>query len=253
MYYGWLVVALAFCAALIGAGMRAAPTVFILPFESEFGWSRAAIAASISVNLLLFGLGAPVSGRLIDKFGLRPVISGNLIALAVAAAISTQINALWQLSLLWGIVIGLAAGGGSVLSATVATRWFAARRGLVVGLLGTSTSTGQVMFIPLLMWITVTLGWRGATALLACLAALILIPVVIFMRNDPAQVGLKPYGADSPEAARQRARGGDDEPAVPLLEALKTRDFWLLAGSFFVCGATSNGLIGTHLIPYSVD
>jgi sugar phosphate permease len=246
------VVVLAFCAALVGAGTRSAPTVFIHAFELEFGWSRAAIAGAISVNLLLFGLGAPVSGRLIDRFGLRPVVTGNLILLTLATLASTQITSLWQLSILWGVVIGIAAGGGAVLSATVASRWFVARRGLVVGILGTATSTGQVTFIPLLMWITVSFGWRGATLALALVAASLVIPVFLLMRNEPAEIGQKPFGADDP-VAQARVRQGDSEPAISLTGAMQSRDFWLLAGSFFVCGATSNGLIGTHLIPYSID
>jgi len=255
LHYAWLVVALAFVAALIGAGTRSAPTIFIHPFETEFGWSRAAIAGAISVNLLLYGLGAPISGRLIDRFGTRIVVSANLLLLALAVTAAAGITALWQLSVLWGVVIGLTAGGGSVLTASIASHWFVTHRGLIIGLLGTASSMGQMIFIPLLMWVTVTVGWRAATIVLAAGALVILVPVVIWMRDDPSQVGRQPFGAESGAApgAPARGRGSANEPSIPLSGALRTADFWLLAGCFFVCGATANGLIGTHLIPNSID
>jgi len=253
IHYGWWVVALAFAAALISAGTRAAPSVFITSFEHEFGWSRAAIAGAISVNLLLYGLGGPISGRLIDRFGPRPVIVANLAVLAIATGASVMMTSLWQFTLLWGVVIGLTAGGGSVLSATIASRWFVARRGLVVGILGTATSTGQVTFIPLLMFILVTVGWRGASTLLAVSAVFILILVLLWMRDDPSKVGLQPFGAETGAAGARARQALANEPSLGMSQAMRTIDFWLLAGSFFVCGATSNGLVGTHLIPHSID
>ncbi|HZT08114.1 MAG TPA: MFS transporter [Chloroflexota bacterium] len=252
-YYGWLVAALAFSAAFVSAGIRAAPSVFIHPFEAEFGWNRAAIAGAISVNLLLYGLGAPVSGRLIDRFGPRKVVTANLLVLGAAVAATIGMNALWQLTVLWGLVIGLAAGGSSVLAATVASRWFVRRRGLVIGLLGTATSTGQVVFVPLLMMLVVGVGWRGASITLALAAALTLVPVALFMRDEPAEVGVQAYGAANSTSSGAGREQQAAAPAVPLSKAIQSVDFWLLTGSFFVCGATSNGLVGTHLIPHAID
>lgn len=250
IHYGWIVVAITFGTALASAGVRSAPTVFIHPLEAEFGWSRAAIAGAISINLVLFGLGAPISGRLIERFGPRAIMVGNLILLSLGIAGTVGMTTLWQLNLLWGVVIGLSAGGSSILAATVATRWFVARRGLVVGFLGTATSTGQLIFLPLLMLVIVHLGWRGGSALLALVVLSMLVPVLFWMRDDPSQMGLAPYGG---RTAGGQTRPQPDSPPVALPRAIRAPEFWLLAGSFFVCGATSNGLIGTHLIPHSID
>jgi sugar phosphate permease len=244
------VVAITFALGIIGSGVRSSPGVFIHPFEEEFGWSRAAIAAAISVNLVLFGLAAPISGKLIDRYGPRLMMISCLSLLATGVAATTIMGELWQLSLLWGVVVGLGAGGGaSVLGATVATRWFVARRGMVLGFLGTATSTGQLIFLPLLMAIILASGWRAASLLLVVVLIALLAPVILWMRNDPADVGLRPYGEQEGPGAGAQA----DAPAVPLRAALRTPEFWILAVNFFVCGATANGLIGVHLIPHSID
>jgi MFS family permease len=248
-YYGWVVLGVSFLTTLVGAGIRSSPAVFIHPFESEFGWSRGEISFALSINLLLFGVAAPISGWLLDRYGPRRVMMICLSLLVAGVAGTTFMHAYWQLVLLWGILVGLAAGGvGSVLSATVANRWFVARRGLALGILNSAGSTGQLIFIPLLMFFVSHIGWRtGSWTLVAAVFAL--LPVIfLFMRDDPADVGLKPYGAKEGAAAKAAAA-----ESVPLGRALKSSTFWLLAGSFFVCGGTANGLIGTHLIPHSID
>ena len=251
LYYGWIVVLLTFCVGLISAGIRATPSVFIVPLEGEFGWNRAAISAVIATNLFLFGLAAPISGKLIDRFGPRWVMIGAFALLALGVGGTLFMNQLWQLQLFWGVAVGLAAGSaGSVMTATVATRWFVARRGLVVGFLGTANSTGQLIFIPLLMAIVVNDGWRAAAGLMAGLAVLAIVPIFIWMRSDPSEVGLEPYGTGQTTATY---RAADHAAPVPVSQAIRTPVFWLLAGSFFICGATSVGLVGTHLIPHSID
>ena len=251
-YYGWFIVALSFLTTLTGAGIRSSPGVLIHPFEMEFGWSRTAIAFAVSINLLLFGVAAPISGWLLDRFGPRRVMMGSLSFLVIGVSGTTFMTEYWQLVLLWGVVVGLSAGGvGSVLSATVATRWFVQRRGLILGILNSASSTGQLIFIPLFMLMIVTSGWRVGSWILVAVA-LALIPIIfLFMRDDPADMGLDPYGANSaqPLASARAAVGAD----MPLSQVFRTSTFWLLAGSFFVCGGTANGLIGTHLIPHSID
>lgn len=250
LYYGWIVVAITFATGIVSSGVRSAPPLFIIPYEQEFGWSRAAIAAAISVNLLLGGLSAPIAGRVIDSFGPRLFMLASLTLLATGVVGTLAMTDVWHLTVLWGFAIGLVGGGGTVLAATVATRWFAARRGLVVGMLSTTTATGQLVFFPLIMAVTVGFGWRAASLLLAALALGMLVPLLRWMRDDPTQVGLTPYGeAAGTESAAPQA----DSPRVPLLAALQTAEFWLLAATFFVCGATSSGLVGTHLIPHSID
>jgi predicted MFS family arabinose efflux permease len=248
-YYGWLILTLSFLTTLVGAGIRSSPGVFIHPFEMEFGWSRAAIAFAVSINLLLFGIAAPISGWLLDRYGARRVMLGCLSVLVVGVGATTFMREYWHLIILWGVVVGLAAGGvGSVLSATVANRWFAQRRGLALGILNSASSTGQLIFIPVLMVLIYLSGWRvGSWTLIA--VALALIPFIfLFMRDDPADVGLEPYGA-KPGQSSASAKN----EIVPLSRALRSSTFWLLAASFFVCGGTANGLIGTHLIPHSID
>ncbi len=251
IHYGWIVVATAFLAGLVAAGARSSPVVYIVPLEREFGWSRGAIGAAVAVNLLLFGLAAPISGRLIDRFGPRVVMLCSLSLLAVGVAATVLVRELWQLSLLWGPVIGLGAGGGaSVMAAAVSSRWFVARRGLIVGILGTSSSTGQMIFIPALGLLVASFGWRSASLAMAAIVLAVLALAFRRMRNEPAELGVQPYGAGTAAAAAETQQEGI---SIGVSQALRTPEFWLLAGTFFVCGGTANGLVGTHFIPHSID
>lgn len=254
-FYGWVVVVLSFLTTLVGAGIRSAAAVLIHPLEMEFGWSRAAIASAVSLNLLLVGVAAPISGWLLDRFGPRRVMIGSLALLVFGVSATTVMKEFWQLVLLWGIVVGLGAGGtASVLAATVAHRWFVARRGLALGILNSAASTGQLIFLPLLMAIIVAAGWRVGSWTLVLVAVGLLPLVALWMRDDPADMGLKPYGLARDTAPVTREPSPSYVPSsVPLAEVFRSSTFWLLAGSFFVCGGTSSGLIGTHLIPYSID
>jgi len=250
VHYGWIVVAVAFLSGLSATGVRSSPVVFLVPLQNEFGWSRGSLAGVIAINLALFGLAAPISGRLIDRFGPRIVMLGSLVMLAMGIAGTVVVRELWQLSLLWGPMIGLGAGGGaSVVAAAVSSRWFVAKRGMVLGFLGTASSTGQMIFIPLLGFVVAGFGWRTASLVMAGLVVAVWLAVFSWMRNDPADVGLTPYGSDSPAAKAQH----QDGPSLGVAQALRTPEFWLLAGSFFVCGGTANGLVGTHFIPHSID
>lgn len=258
-FYGWLIIALSFLTTLTGAGIRSLPSVLINPFELEFGWSRVAVSSAISMNLLLFGVAGPIGGWLIDRFGPRRVMIGSLSVLVLAVSATTLMKEFWHLVLLWGVVIGLGAGGtGSVLSATVANRWFHKRRGLALGILNSASSTGQLIFLPLFMALTLSVGWRLGSLILISLA-FILLPFVFFlMRDNPADAGLEPYGSKSADvkqledSASVRSIPTADRD-LSLSEVFRSSNFWLLAGTFFVCGGTSSGLIGTHLIPHSID
>jgi MFS family permease len=258
-YYGWLIIGLSFLTTLTGAGIRSLPSVLINPFELEFGWSRVAVSSAISINLLLFGVAGPVGGWLIDRFGPRRVMIGSLSVLVVAVSATTLMKEFWHLVLLWGVIIGLGAGGtGSVLSATVANRWFKERRGLALGILNSASSTGQLIFLPLFMALTLSAGWRRGSLILISVA-LGLLPFVFFlMRDNPADVGLEPYGSRPGGVKQSKASPSlrsvaDADRSVSLSEVFRSSNFWLLAGTFFVCGGTSSGLIGTHLIPHSLD
>jgi MFS family permease len=258
-YYGWFVISLCFLTTLTSAGVRSSPSVLIHPLEAEFGWSRTLIASAVSMNLLLFGIAAPLSGFLIDRFGPRKVMIGSLSLLIVGVSGTMMMTQFWQFFLVWGVIVGLGAGGvGSVLTATVGNRWFVAKRGLVLGILGSASSTGQIIFLPLFMAMITYAGWRlGSMALI--IVALILLPLIfLFMRDDPSEVGLEPYGSGDPKATAiggaASLRGMSAKNAtITAKEVVTHPTFWLLAASFFVCGGTANGLIGTHLIPHEIE
>jgi MFS family permease len=257
-YYGWLILTLCFLTTLTSAGVRSSPSVLIHPLEAEFGWSRALIASAISMNLLLFGVAAPLSGWLIDRYGPRKVMLGSLVLLVLGVSGTIVMDQFWQFFLVWGIIVGIGAGGvGSVLTATVGTRWFVARRGLALGILGSASSTGQLIFIPLFMAAIAYAGWRvGSMALIG--VTLVLLPMIyLWMRDNPSDVGLEPYGSGQvglTSGGVASLRGVSARNAsITAREVLTHPTFWLLCGSFFVCGGTANGLIGTHLIPHEIE
>lgn len=254
LHYGWYVFAATFAVLLVAAAVRATPGVVIVPLEHEFGWSRATISGAISVNLLLYGLMGPFTAALVERFGLRRTAALAMALLAGALLLATGMRHVWQLVLLWGLLVGAGSGmAATVLAAAVVTRWFHTRRGLVMGALTASTATGQLLFLPVLARLTEDAGWRSAIRLVAA-AALLLAPVALLvLRESPAAVGLLPYGATAPVPQASR-RGNPITVAFTTLgRAARRLDFWLLAGTFFVCGASTNGLVGTHLIPACLD
>jgi MFS family permease len=257
-YYGWFVISLCFLTTLTSAGVRSSPSVLIHPLEAEFGWSRTMIASAVSMNLLLFGVAAPLSGWLIDRIGPRMVMMGSLTILILGVSGTMMMTEFWQFFLVWGIIVGIGAGGvGSVLTATVGNRWFVAKRGLALGILGSASSTGQIIFLPLFMAMITFAGWRMGSMTLIVVAVILLPLIFLFMRDDPSDVGLEPYGAGDPKALAGGAtslRGLSAKNAtITAREVISSPTFWLLCSSFFVCGGTANGLIGTHLIPHEIE
>jgi len=281
LYYGWIVIGVTFLTLLAAAGVRSTPGVLIVPLEHEFGWTRTTVSAAVSISLLLYGFSGPFAAALMDRFGVRRVMLLALGLVGTGVGLTTVMHTAWQLDLLWGVVVGLGTGSMAMtLGAYVSNRWFAERRGIVMGALTASSATGQLVFLPLLASLVVTHGWRAATTTVS-IVALAMIPIAwFFMRNDPREIGLRPYGAppDQPDPGVEPARSVAAErrvagvqaaaeavpPAAPavnpavvavraLTDSMGIRAFWLLAGSFFVCGASTNGLIGTHLIPASME
>ena len=255
LHYGWIAASVTFLTLLAAAGARATPGVIMLPLGNEFQWSRASVSAIVSLNILLFGLIGPFAAALYLRFGLRRVMMVALALLSVGYGLSTRATHYWQFVLLWGGVVGAGSGlAATVLGAAVATRWFTERRGLVMGLLTASTASGQMVFLPLLARAVEGSDWRNAPLIVAAATALVIPVVWWLMRDDPRDVGLRPYGEVGPVTAAPTATGNPAKRAIAVLfEAVHVRDFWLLAGSFFVCGASTNGLIGTHLIPAAFD
>lgn len=256
IHYGWVVVAVTGLTMLVTAGAVGIPGVLIAPLEAEFGWSTGEISGAFAIRLLLFGLVGPFAAAFMNRYGLRPVIliSQGLIGFGVFG--SFFMTSLWQLSLLWGVVLGFGTGmTAMVLGATVAARWFAERRGLVMGLLTASTATGQLIFLPLMAALTDAVGWRGALSLSLMLLFLSSLAVIILMRDRPSDLGLAPYGAAFPVPAppRQSLPSMLASPLLTLRDAARTRMFWLLFGTFFICGASTNGLVQTHFIALCGD
>jgi MFS family permease len=253
-HYAWVVLGVTGLSILMASGVTALPPVLIHPLETEFGWDRAQLGLAVAINVLVYGLAAPFAGRLMLRFGPRRVMLASLTLVTVGVAATSQLYSLAQLYALWGVVVGIGAGGTAlVLGATVVNRWFATQRGLALGLLGAASSTGRLVFLPLLAALVVTHGWQSAVWLTAACMGLLVLPLVAaVMRDAPAQVGLAPYGAAG-GAFASTATSDADERSVPLPRALRDRDFWRLWLSFAICGATTNGLIGTHLIPHAID
>ncbi len=257
-FYGWFVVALGFLSNLTASGIRSAPSVLIHPLEAEFGWNRTEIATAASLHLLMLGLFAPVGGWLIDRFGSRRVILGSLSTMVFGLLGVIFVERLWQLVLLWGIVLGIATGITPALGASIAARWFVARRGLAVGIMTNANAAGQIVFLPLLMSIVVARGWRNALMAIAAMAILLIPAIWLWMRDRPSDIGLEPYQsklANRLPPGRTSYGRGEIRPMSfsAMTEVVKTSTFWILAGCFFICGVTANGLIGTHLIPHAIE
>ncbi len=257
-HYAWVVLAVTFLTLLTTAGIRSTPGILIVPLEHEFGWSRATISLAVSMNLLLYGLMGPFAAAFFDRIGIRRTMSIALCLLAMGVSATVFMTKPWHMIVVWGVVVGCGAGMTAYsLSATVVNRWFHKSQGTVMGVLTASTATGQLLFLPLLATLSHHHGWRSAALCIAGAAVVVLPLVLIFMRNRPQDLALLPYGQTPGESDCAAPSGAGLNPfraaIMGLQRGLHSRDFWLLAGSFFICGASTNGLIGTHLIPACVD
>jgi predicted MFS family arabinose efflux permease len=250
----WLVAAVSFVALIGAAGFRATPGALITPLQDEYGWSRGTISLAVSVNLMLFGLTAPFAAAVMNRFGIRRVGSIALVLVATGSGLTVFMTASWQLVLLWGVLVGLGTGSMALaFVATVAGRWFVRSRGLVTGVLTAGNATGQLIFLPVVAWLAHNHGWRTA-ALVVAGAALAVVPLVLFLLRDfPADLGIPPYGGDEIVAPPARTGNAARVAVDALRGAARTPPFWLLAGGFAICGATTNGLVGTHFIPAAHD
>jgi predicted MFS family arabinose efflux permease len=250
----WTVAAVTFVALVGAAGFRATPGVLIDPLHRAFGWSRGTISTAVSVNLLFYGLTAPFAAALMERFGVRRVVSAALVLIAAGSALTVAMTASWQLVLCWGVLVGL--GTGSMALAFVATvtgRWFVRHRGAVTGVLTAGSATGQLIFLPVLSRIATGYGWRTVSLIVAAAALLVAPLVLLLMREYPRDVGMPPYGATDLAPPPPANRGAARRALRELRAASRTGAFWLLAGSFAICGASTNGLVGTHFIPAAHD
>ena len=258
IHYAWVIAAVTFFAMLTTSAALGLPGAMLQPLSKEFGWTTDQLSSVFAVRFALFGLLGPFAAVFIGRYGLRRVMIAAAGFVATAMVLATQITQLWHLFILWGLVLGCGTGlTALVLGAMVANRWFTARRGLVVGLLAASTATGQLIFLPFAAWLIENVGWRYAVipVFFACVTVAIL--VFLFMQDSPKTMGLRPYGETADDPAPAVAG-----PALPhsfwgpftmLAEALHKRTFWILAGTFFICGLSTNGLVQTHFISLCGD
>jgi sugar phosphate permease len=260
IHYGWVVIAVTFVTALTTAGAVGVPGALILPLTREFGWDTAQISTALAIRLVLFGLMAPFAAALIERYGVRRVVLTAIVMIVAGLSLALVMTKAWHLIVLWGIVVGLGTGMTAlVLSAIVSTRWFAQRRGLVLGMLTASSATGQLVFLPLAAWLVDRFGWRYALApsVIGLLIAGVL--VLLFMCDRPSDVGLMPYGEAAP-APGQIAAPPAAAPAPAfgrvfsvLRDVSTRRTFWILFATFFICGLSTNGLVQTHFISLCAD
>ncbi|WP_308258600.1 MFS transporter [Saccharothrix obliqua] len=252
--WAWAVAGVSFVALIGAAAFRATPGALIEPLQREFGWSTGTIGFAVSVNMLLYGLTAPFAAALMERFGVRKVVSFALTLVAIGSGLTVFMTTSWQLVLLWGVLVGL--GSGSMALAFVATitgRWFVKHRGLVTGVLTAGGATGQLVFLPVVASMAESSGWRSASVLVA-VAALAVVPLVLlFLREYPADLDVPPYGGDAVVPRPANTAGAAKRAVTALRSAVRTGPFWYLAVGFAICGATTNGLVGTHFIPAAHD
>ncbi|MCC4308092.1 MFS transporter [Alcanivorax marinus] len=258
VHYAWVIAGVTFMTMLSASAALGMPGAFLRPLGDEFGWNTEQISTALALRFVLFGLMAPFSAMLIERFGLRRIMTSALLLVAAGLALSTQMTRLWHLVLLWGVVLGLGSGLiALVLGAVVANRWFERHRGLVIGLLTASVATGQLLFLPLATWLIEQAGWRWALMPVALCCATVAGLVWLLVRDHPHQLGLRPFGApdDGTPVGAPPASAPMSflEPLRLLRGALRNRVFWVLFGTFFICGLSTNGLIQTHFIAFCGD
>jgi MFS family permease len=257
VHYGWVVVGATFLTMLVTAAAMGAPGVLIVPLEKEFGWSTSEISAALALRLVLFGLLGPFAAAFMNRFGVKRVIVSALALIVVGFLLSLGMTRVWQLMVLWGLVVGVGTGmTAMVLAATVATRWFTHRRGVVIGLLSASSATGQLLFLPTMAQLTTDYGWRAAMLFVCGMLVLTALVVLALMRDRPADLNLPLYGETHITPAPNAGVGLVSLMMAPinvLKEVSRTGVFWILFATFFICGLSTNGLVQTHFITLCSD
>lgn len=256
LHYGWVVTAVAFLTMLATSATVGIPGVLMLPLKTEFGWDVGAISGALALRLMLYGIVAPFAAALMHRYGIRRVVICALATTVAGLTLASQMHTLWQLWLTWGVMLGLCTGiTANVLGATIATRWFTKRRGLVVGILSASNATGQLLFLPIAAWLSEHWGWRAAMApaTIACCVCFVIFLLVV--PNHPSDVNLPSYGEDAVTLPPDpRSRGNALLLSFQALAvAARSKVFWVLALSFLVCGFSTSGLVQNHFVPLCHD
>jgi len=255
IHYAWIMVGVTCLVLLTSAGIRSTPGILMVPLEEEFHWSRATIGFAVSINLILYGCIGPFAAAVMERFGIRRSVLLAMMLVGAGVASTSMMRYEWQLVLMWGVLVGSGTGFlATVLSATIAARWFTARRGLALGILSGGSSTGQLIFLPVMANINTAFGWRTTVLAIAGVLCVLIPLVALIMRDRPQDVGLLPYGETGEPEPVKPPQGNPLTLAFNALGiAVRNRDIWIIAATYFVCGASTNGLIGTHLIPACID
>ncbi|MGG0656246.1 MFS transporter [Rummeliibacillus pycnus] len=259
IHYSWIILVITFFSIIVAGIIRSSSGVFIQPFETEFGWSRPAISFAFAVGLFLYGFSGPFMAAFVERFGLKNVMLASMTLLSLGLVLTFIMNQEWQLVLIWGVMIGIGSGLFlTVLSTQIGNRWFVKHRGLAVGILTAATATGQLILLPVLASLIETYSWHHAIGLIFCLSIVMLIFILLFMKDWPEQVGTIALGmtVDENSIAHSDEKSTENPFKIvwdSLMEGSKSKAFWLLAGSFFICGLSTTGLIGTHFVGYCMS
>ncbi|MEO0067133.1 MAG: hypothetical protein RJB63_258 [Actinomycetota bacterium] len=254
IHRAWLVAAVTFLTLICAAAFRSTTSIMFMPLEMEFGWTRSLTSSALSINLVVYGITAPFAATLMERFSPKRVVVAALTLVALGTGLTIGMTQPWQLMLYWGVFVGLGTGClALVFASLVANRWFTHRRGLVTGIFSAAYATGQLIFLPALTSVVMTEGWRTASLVVAIFAAAVIPIFLIFFKNSPEEVGILPYGGDHKDVAGAAAPKTARGTIAVLFSAARKPAFWILAGTFFVCGWTTNGLIGAHFIPAAHD
>ncbi|MFC0045310.1 MFS transporter [Metabacillus iocasae] len=256
IHYSWIILLITFFSIIVAGIVRSSSGVFIDPFENEFGWDRSVISLAFAIGLFLYGISGPFMAALIEVLGVKKVMVLSMATLLIGTLLTFIMQESWQLIIIWGIIIGLGSGVFlTVLSPYVANRWFEKKRGLALGILTASTATGQLLLLPILAIIINQSSWRWAIVLITTLSAMMLVIILLFMKNSPHDIGILSYGLDTEkqDPLKEQKKNPIALAFNGLFEAVKVKEFWLLAGSFFICGLSTSGLIGTHFISYCIS
>ncbi len=254
LHYSWVMFGVVFIILLGASGFRSAPGVLMVPLQEAFGWDRGTISFAVSINLVLYGFMGPFAAALMERYPMRAVVSIALITISTGALLTLAMTKPLHLYLTWGVMVGLGSGSmATVLAATVVGRWFVAKRGLAMGALTAASATGQLIFLPIIAWQASVHGWQAVSITIAVMALAVVPLVFIFLKDRPVDLGLTRLGAPEGDTVPPRSDNPVKVAWGTLALASRRSEFWILAITFFVCGATTNGLIGTHLIPAGHD
>ncbi len=246
--------AITFLTLIAAAAFRSTTSVLFEPLESEFGWTRSQTSLAVTINLLLYGLTAPFAAVLMERFSVKKVALAALGLIASGTLLTVYMSEVWHLVLLWGVLVGLGTGGlALVFASIVANRWFVKRRGLITGIFSAAYATGQLVFLPMMAHLVMEVGWQTGSLVVAGFAIVVIPLFFVFFKNRPSDVGVLAYGAENVIASSTEPPRTFASTFTVLFIAAKSKEFWVLAGTFFVCGWTTNGLIGAHFIPAAHD